>query len=76
MGEAALLGSAVIAGCGTGALADYRGPIERVMRKQAEYQADQKKHADYAPYAKAYLKAMEDLTLFYQTNGVTPLQAD
>jgi xylulokinase len=76
MGEAALLGSAVIAGCGTGALADYREPIERVMRKQAEYQADQKKHAAYAPCAKAYLKAMEDLTRFYQTNGVTPLQAD
>jgi xylulokinase len=37
MEEAALLGSAVIAGCGTGALADFRDPIDWVMRKQAEY---------------------------------------
>ena len=66
MGEAALLGSAVIAGCGTGVLADYRKPIERVMRKQAEFQADMKNHMVYAPYADAYLKAMEVLTLFYK----------
>jgi xylulokinase len=66
MGETALLGSAVIAGCGAGVLTDYRKPIERVMRKQAEYQADMRSHATYAPFADAYLKAMDILTEFYK----------
>jgi len=66
MGETALLGSAVIAGCGAGVLSDYRTPIERVMRKQAEFAADMQSHTAYTPFADAYLKAMDILTQFYK----------
>jgi xylulokinase len=66
MGETALLGSAVIAGCGVGVLPDYKAPIERVMRKQAEFKADMERHAAYAPFADAYLAAMDTLTQFYR----------
>jgi len=66
MGETALLGSAVIAGCGVGVLPDYKEPIERVMRKQAEFKADMERHAAYAPFAEAYLAAMDTLTQYYK----------
>jgi xylulokinase len=66
MGETALLGSAVIAGCGTGVLSDYKKPIEKVMHKQAEFQSDMQNHAAYAPFADAYLMAMDVLTQFYK----------
>jgi xylulokinase len=66
MGETALLGSAVIAGCGVGLLSDYKQPIERVMRKGAEFHADQSSYEQYAPYADRYLKAMDTLTAFYK----------
>ncbi len=66
MGETALLGSAVIAGCGVGLLSDYKKPIERVMRKGAGFQSDKKAHEQYAPCAQTYLKAMDILTEFYK----------
>ncbi len=72
MGETALLGSAVIAGCGVGLLSDYKQPIERVMRKGAEFRAEQKRNKIYAPYADTYLKAMDILTDFYKK---VPLEA-
>jgi xylulokinase len=68
MGETALLGSAVIAGYGTRILSDYKKPIERVIRKKADFCADMQTHKAYAPYAEAYLKAMDILTRFYNKN--------
>jgi xylulokinase len=66
MGETALLGSAVIAGCGVGLLSDYKKPIERVMRKGAEFRMDQQAYEQYAPCADKYLKAMDILTEYYK----------
>ena len=65
-GETALLGSAVIAACGTGMLSDYRKPIQKVMKKGAEFAADISRHNSYIPYAGAYLKAIDQLTPFYR----------
>ncbi len=66
MGETALLGSAVIAGCGVGLLSDYEKPIERVMRKGDEFRPDRQAYEQYVPYADNYLKAMDILTEFYK----------
>lgn len=66
MGETALLGSAVIAGCGVGLLSDYKKPIERVMRKGAEFNMDKQTYEQYAPCAEKYLKAMDILTEYYK----------
>lgn len=66
MGETALLGSAVIAGCGVGLLSDYKKPIESVMRKNAEFRMDHQAHEHYAPCADKYLKAMDILTEYYK----------
>lgn len=66
MGETALLGSAVIAGVGTGLLSDYRAPIERVMKKGAQYKAEMQNHKAYQPYADAYLRAIDALTGYYK----------
>ena len=67
MGETALLGSAVIAGVGTGLLSDYRAPIERVMKKGAQFTAQMQNHKAYQPYADAYLRAIDALTGYYKT---------
>ena len=66
MGETALLGSAVIAGCGVGLLSDYEKPIERVMRKGDEFRPDRQAYEQYVPYADNYLKAMDIITEFYK----------
>lgn len=65
-GETALIGSAVIAGCGAGLLPDYRAPIRRVMERRAAYAADAAEHAAYRPYARAYLKAVDAVSAFYR----------
>lgn len=67
MGETALLGSAVIAGVGAGLLSDYRAPIERVMKKGAQFMAQLQNHKAYQPYADAYLRAIDALTVYYKT---------
>jgi len=64
-GDTALLGSAVIAACGVGLLSDYRQPIRRVMKKRAEFAPDTDRHDVYGFYADAYLKAIGQLTPFY-----------
>lgn len=66
-GETALLGSAVIAACGVGMLSDYKQPIRRVMKKRAEYLSDAEKHRAYSFYADAYLKAIDQVTPFYNS---------
>lgn len=65
-GETALIGSAVVAGCGVGLLSDYRAPIRRVMEKKAAFTADAATTAAYRPYAKAYLAAIESVSAFYR----------
>lgn len=70
-GETALLGSAVIAAYGTGMLSDYRKPIQKVMKKGAEFVADMSRHNSYSPYAEAYLKAIDQVTPFYENNDLT-----
>ena len=67
-GETALIGSAVIAGIGAGALSDYRKPIQGIMKKKLSFAPDQSRHAHYQPYAAAYLAAMEHATAFYKSN--------
>ncbi len=70
-GETALIGSAVIAGCGTGLLKDYRDPIRKVMERQAAYVQDAVSHAAYRPCANAYLKALESISAFYRAQPFT-----
>jgi xylulokinase len=67
-GETALIGSAVIAGIGTGALSDYEQPIQGIMKKRHSFTPDHDRYAQYKPYAAAYLAAMEHITQFYKTN--------
>jgi len=66
MGEAGLAGTAVIAGMGAGLFADYREPIEKIMRGGASFVPDAARHAAYAPYARAYLRAIDALTPLYR----------
>lgn len=65
-GDTALIGSAVIAGVGAGVFADYRAPIEKLVKKRQTFQPDAAAHAAYAPYQSAYLKSMDALTGVYQ----------
>ena len=67
-GETALIGSAVIAGIGAGALSDYKKPIQGIMKKKHSFSPDQNRYAQYQPYATAYLAAMEHITQFYKSN--------
>ena len=67
-GETALIGSAVIAGIGAGALSDYEQPIQGIMKKRHSFTPDHDRYAQYKPYAAAYLAAMEHITQFYKTN--------
>ncbi len=64
-GETALLGSAVIAAYGIGLLSDYKKPIRSVMKKGAEFAADMQRHIAYDLYAESYLKAIDQITPFY-----------
>ncbi|HPV02925.1 MAG TPA: hypothetical protein PK127_10690, partial [Clostridiales bacterium] len=64
-GDTALLGSAVIAAFGVGMLSDYRQPILKVMKKRAEFAPDTGRHNAYGLYADAYLKAIDQLTPYY-----------
>ena len=64
-GETALIGSAVIAGYGAGALDDYRAPILRVMQKTRVFLAECQNTEQYRVFADAYLLALEHLTGFY-----------
>lgn len=66
MGEAALVGSAVIAGVGAGVFSDYHTPIRNVMRAGAEIRPNAENHARYGPYATAYLQAIDALTPVYK----------
>ena len=64
-GDTALLGSAVIAACGVGMLSDYKQPILKVMKKRAEFAPDADRHNAYGLYAGSYLKAIDQLTPYY-----------
>ncbi|HWR24338.1 MAG TPA: FGGY family carbohydrate kinase [Feifaniaceae bacterium] len=67
-GETALVGSAVIAGIGAGALTDYKKPIQGIMKKKNSFAPEKSRHAQYAPYAEAYLAALEHVTQFYRSD--------
>ena len=64
-GDTALLGIAVIAAYGVGMLSDYRQPIRKVIKKRTEFAPDTMKHNAYQAYADAYLRAIDQLTPFY-----------
>lgn len=67
-GETALIGSAVIAGIGAKVLTDYKQPIQGIMKKKHSFTPNEDRHAQYAPYARAYLTAMEHITQFYKSD--------
>jgi len=70
MGETALIGSAVIAGVGVGLLDDYKSPIRSAIRPGETYLPDERKHRAYAPFAGAYLEAIDHLSAFYRAAGI------
>lgn len=70
MGETALIGSAVIAGVGTGLLDDYAAPIRGAITPGNRYLPDEKRHALYTPSIEAYLSAMERVTPYYRENAI------
>lgn len=65
MGETALIGSAVIAGVGTGLLADYAAPVHRARRRGKVFQPDPAAHALYGPLAARYLSALEHVKQYH-----------
>jgi xylulokinase len=65
-GETALIGSAVIAGVGVGALPDYAAPINQAIKPGNSFRPDDTNHEKYLPYAKAYLDAISSLSAFYK----------
>jgi Sugar (pentulose and hexulose) kinases len=65
-GDTALVGSAVIAGVGTGVFSDYRLPIQKTLREKRMIQPDLANHAAYRDYAHTYLKIIEALTPVYE----------
>lgn len=65
-GNTALIGSAVIAGCGIGVIDDYRSLIRKSMKKRMELQPVRERHEKYQPYAAAYLTAIEALEKVYR----------
>jgi len=66
MGETALIGAAVIAGVGAGALDGYERPILNSIRKGREFLPDEARHAMYKKPAADYLTAIERLTGYYR----------
>ncbi|NLD34887.1 MAG: hypothetical protein GX653_08265 [Clostridiales bacterium] len=66
LGETALIGSAVIAGMGTGVLSDYAGPIRQAIQPGDTFRRDAAAHDRYAPYVEAYLTAMDTLSGLYR----------
>lgn len=67
-GNTGLIGSAVIAGCGVGAITDYRTLIERTLKKRQELHPKEDNHQRYRPYAQAYLQAIEALAPVYRSS--------
>lgn len=66
MGETALIGSAAIAGFGTGAIDDYEALIRSTRCRRSEYVPDFQETARYRSYLKKYLLAMDKLTVYYK----------
>ncbi|MDR1801050.1 MAG: hypothetical protein LBQ95_04365 [Lachnospiraceae bacterium] len=65
MSDAALVGSAVLAGLGTGLYDDYRVPIGNSMKISSEIKPDPDNTTAYEPYTKDYLKLIDTLTPYY-----------
>jgi xylulokinase len=61
VGDTALVGSAVIAGCGAGVFKDFREPIGKTIKERNLIHFNPENHAKYAPIAKQYLKALDAL---------------
>lgn len=65
-GDTALIGSAVIAGVGTGVFDDYKKPIRRAMKIRKELSYDIENTRLYKPYTSTYLKTIDALTTVYR----------
>lgn len=65
-GDTALVGSAVIAGVGTGLFSDYRQPIHQVMEQRREIRWNRENHKLYQKNIDTYLKTIDALTEIYQ----------
>lgn len=66
-GDTALIGSAVIAGVGAGAITDYRSVIQNSMIARMELPYNERTHCQYMPYVKTYLETIDALTSIYQS---------
>ena len=66
MSDAALTGSAVIAGVGTKLFSDFRAPIQKVMQGGSPFQPNMQHNAAYQPFAETYLQLIDTLTPIYQ----------
>ena len=66
VGDTALIGSAAIAGYGTGVLKDYRSAILKTIRNKPSIVFNPERHSQYKAVVKKYLKTMEILSSLYQ----------
>lgn len=65
MSDAALVGTAVIAGVGVGVFEDFRTPIRKNMAHGNIIRPNLQNHKEYQQYANAYLDFIEALTPVY-----------
>lgn len=65
-GNTALMGTAVIAGVGTGIFSDGRSAIRRALREKREIYSNPVNHMAYRDYAGTYLKTIEALAPVYR----------
>lgn len=65
-GDTALIGSAVIAGVGTGIVADYKKAINQVLEQRKTIMFDRKNNEIYRKFVDVYLKTIDVLTEVYK----------
>ncbi|MEF9988986.1 MAG: FGGY family carbohydrate kinase [Christensenellaceae bacterium] len=67
-GETALVGSAVIAGYGTGVFSDYRKPLLKVSEEGSTVQPNMENNQAYKKYAREYLNVIKALDCIYKSD--------
>jgi xylulokinase len=65
VGDTALVGSAAIAGYGTGFLDDYRSAIQKTIRNKPPINFDPESYEKYKTVVKKYLKTMDAVSGLY-----------
>jgi len=65
-GDTALIGSAVIAAVGAGIFTDYKEPIQKAMKKKAEFSPNKKLAEKYEEMGEKYRQMLSSTSKFYK----------